>query len=81
VSVAVAIATVASSHVIGRSHGLTIAFIFINAGEALLSAWLVGRWFGGAFKLEDVRQVLGFLIASTVAAATGAAGAAIAIGC
>src|SRR5262245_46962424 len=35
VSVAVAIATVASSHVIGRNYGLTIAFIFINAGEAL----------------------------------------------
>ena len=79
VSVAVAIATIASSHVIGRNHGLTLAFILINASEALLSAWLIGRWFEGTFNLVDVRQVLGFLVAGAAAAAMGAACAAIAI--
>ena len=51
----------------------------VNVGQALLTAWLVERWFGRQFKLEDVFQVLGFLLASAIAAAVAAAGAAVAI--
>ena len=36
------------------------------------------RWFGGVFKLDDVRQVLGFLVASAVGAAMAATGVALA---
>jgi len=80
VAVAVAIASIASSLLIGRNIWLAIAFVVLNAGEVLLTAWLVERRFGGVFKLEDVPHVLGFLIASAIAAAIGAAGAAIAVG-
>jgi PAS domain S-box-containing protein len=54
-------------------------FGLVCAGQTLLTAWLIERWFGRAFKLEDVSQVLGFLVASAVGAATGAVGAAIAV--
>jgi hypothetical protein len=44
-----------------------------------LPAWLVERWFGAVFKLEEVRQVLGLLAASAIGAAVTAAGASIVI--
>src|SRR5262249_14302855 len=50
-------------------------FVFLNSGEALLTAWLIERWFGREFKLENVSQVLGFLVASAITAAVGGAGA------
>ena len=64
---------------IARNPWLAVAFGFINAGQALLTAWLIERWFGSAFKLEDVPQVLGFLVASAVGAAMAAVGAAVAV--
>jgi len=63
----------------GRNIWLATAFGFVNAGEALLTAWLIGHWFGSAFKLDDVRQVLGFMVASAVGAAIGAIGGAAAV--
>ena len=48
-------------------------------GQTLLTAWLIERWFGRAFKLEDVPQVLGFLVASAVGAAMAAFGAVAAV--
>jgi PAS domain S-box-containing protein len=79
IAVAVAIAAVASSLAIGRSPWLAIALGFINAGQAVLIAWLIERWFGD-FKLDDVPRVLGFLAASAIGAAVGATGAALAKG-
>jgi len=79
VTVAVAVASMASGLLIGRSPWLVITFVFLNAGEVLLTAWLVARWFAGVFKLEDVPHVLGFLVASAIAAGTSAAGALIAV--
>jgi PAS domain S-box-containing protein len=55
--------------------GLT--FALCNAGEVLLAAWLVERWHGPAFRLDRVRNVWGFLLASTVAAAAAAVPAAL----
>jgi PAS domain S-box-containing protein len=63
----------------GRSPWLAIALGLATAGEALLTAWLIERWFNGIFKLEDVPQVLGFLLACAVSAAIGTTGAAIVI--
>src|SRR5258708_10647225 len=35
------------------------AFAFCNAGEALLTAWLIERYFGSGFGLDRLRPVLG----------------------
>ena len=76
VSVGVILATALSNLMIGRNIWLAAAFGFVNAGQALLTAWLIARWFGSAFKLDDVRQVLAFLLASAIGAAMAAVGAA-----
>jgi integral membrane sensor domain MASE1 len=80
VAAAVAVASIASSLLIGRNIWRAFAFVVLDAAEVLLTAWLVARWFGGLFKLKDVRQVLGFLVASAIAAAIGAVGAVIVLG-
>jgi PAS domain S-box-containing protein len=79
VTVAVVAATIASGILIGRSLSLTITFAFFNTGEALLTAWLIERWFGPIFTLETVRQVLGFVLASAVSEAIAASGAGIVV--
>jgi PAS domain S-box-containing protein len=49
-----------------------------NAGEVILFFWFLSRWVGGPFGFSDVREVVGFLLAASIAAAiSGAAGAAI----
>src|SRR5215469_16553451 len=42
----------------------SIAFALCNAGEALLTAWLIERYFGSEFSLGKLRQVLGLLAAA-----------------
>ena len=79
VAIGVALATIGSSLTIGRNAWLGIAFGFINAGQALTVSWLIERGFGRRFTLEDVPQVLGFLVACALGAATGASGAALAV--
>src|SRR6516165_1899736 len=79
VTIGVAVASMASGVLIGRSPWLAFTFVFLNLGEILLTAWLVQRWFTGIFKLEDVPHVLGFLVASAIAAGMSGAGAAIAV--
>jgi integral membrane sensor domain MASE1 len=50
---------------------------FWNAGEAVLAAWLLERWFGPPFTLSDLGRVAGFLAAAALATAVAAvAGAA-----
>jgi integral membrane sensor domain MASE1 len=49
---------------------------FCNAGEAVLTAWLIERWFGRPFALDSMSRVLGFLAAAGLAAATAAVGGA-----
>jgi PAS domain S-box-containing protein len=79
VAIAVAFASIASSLTVNRNLWLAIAFGVLDVGEVLIPAWLIERWFGAVFKLEEVRQVLGFLVASAIGAAVTAAAAAIAI--
>jgi len=79
VAAAVVVATILANVSIGRHASLALVFGLVNAGQTLLTAWLVERWFGRDFKLEDIFQVLGFLLASAIAAAMAAAGAALAI--
>ena len=64
VAAGVVLATAAANLTVGRHGGLAITFGFINAAHTLCTVWLLERWFGGTFRLGDVRQVLGFLVAS-----------------
>jgi PAS domain S-box-containing protein len=84
VAAAVAAATIACSLIACSlmtctSPWLAITFSLVNAGQALLTAWLIERWFGGVFNLDDVPQVLGFLATSAIGAAVAAAAATIAV--
>ena len=79
VAAAVVVATTACNLMIGRNAWMAIAFGTINAGQPLLTAWLLERWFGSRFKLEDVQRVLGFLVASAIGSAIAAVGAAISV--
>jgi PAS domain S-box-containing protein len=79
VAVGVVVATVTSKLLITGNFWLGITFGLVCAGQTLLTAWLIECWFGRAFKLEDVPQVLGFLLASAAGAAVAAFGAVAAI--
>ena len=79
VAAAVAVATIASKLIITGNLGLGIAFGVVCVGQTLLTAWLIEHWFGRAFKLADVAQVLGFLVASAIGAAMAALGAVAAV--
>jgi len=72
-------ATVAHNLMVGRNPWLTVAFSVVGAGHPMLMAWLIGRWFEGTFKLEDVWRALGFFAATAIGAAIAAAGATVAI--
>jgi integral membrane sensor domain MASE1 len=50
------------------------AFALCNAGEALLAAWLIERYFGPGFGLGRLRNVLGLLAAAVVATAASGIG-------
>lgn len=78
-AVAVVVATTVANVMMGRNPSLAVVFGLVNASQTLLTSWLVERWFGPSFKLEDLLQVIGFLAASAVGAAIAAAGAAVAL--
>ena len=79
VAAAVVVATAAANVTTGRNPWLASAFGLVNAAQSLFTAWLIERWFGRAFNLEDAPKVVGFLVASAVGAAIAAAGAAVAV--
>ena len=79
VAAAVAVATITSKLIITGNLGLGITFGLVCVGQTLLTAWLIEHWFGRAFKLADVAQVLGFLVASAIGAAMAAVGAVAAV--
>src|SRR5260221_6543415 len=54
------------------------AFALCNAGEALLTAWLIERYFGSPFRLDRLRNVLGLLAAAAVATAASGIGGTVA---
>ena len=75
VAAGVLVATAAANVMSDRSLWAALAFGLCNAGEALIVAWLIERWFGPAFNLDSLRRVLGFFAAAAVATATAAVGA------
>ena len=60
-------ATILANLLGDRSIWGAIVFALCNAGEALLVAGLIERYFGPAFSLDGLRQVLGLLAATVVA--------------
>jgi signal transduction histidine kinase len=59
-------ATVVANLLGDRNLWSALVFALCNAGEAVLVAWLVGRFFGSAFDLDSVRRVLGLLAATVI---------------
>jgi PAS domain S-box-containing protein len=79
VSLGVMAATMTANLMASRSLGAGLAFALCNAGEALLTAWLIELWFGPDFRLEDVRSVLALALAAALGSAVAAAGGAAAM--
>jgi PAS domain-containing protein len=75
----VSVATIACNLMIGRNLWLATAFGLLNAGQPIFTVWLVERWFGHTFRLEDVQRVLGLFVTTAIASAIAALGAAVAI--
>ena len=72
VALAVLASSVAAALMSDRNVWSALAFGLCNAGEALMVAWLIERWFGPAFNLESLRRVLGFFAAAAAATAAAA---------
>jgi PAS domain S-box-containing protein len=68
-------ATIAANLLVGDRTVLgSIVFALCNAGEALLTAGLIERYFGPHFTLDRLRHVLGLLAAAIVGAAVSGIG-------
>jgi two-component sensor histidine kinase/integral membrane sensor domain MASE1 len=72
------VATVIASLMGGRNIWASATFALCNAGEALLTAWLIERYFGSPFSLDRLRNVLGLLATAVVGTAAGAFGGVVA---
>jgi signal transduction histidine kinase len=71
-------ATILANLLGDRSLWGAIFFALCNAGEAVLAAWLIGRFFGRDFTLSRVGDVLGLVAAAIAATAVSGIGGAIA---
>ncbi len=69
-------ASIAANLLAGRSVGSALVFAVCNTGEALLTAGLIGWWFGPSFRLSDLRRVLGLLLGAAIGPAVAGLGAA-----
>jgi PAS domain S-box-containing protein len=76
VAVAVIGASAAAALLTDRNVWSALSFGLCNAGEALLARWLIERWFGPVFNLDNLRRVVGFFAAAAITTATSALGAA-----
>jgi integral membrane sensor domain MASE1 len=76
VVIGVVSATIAANLMSDRSLWTSLFKAFCNAGEAVLTAWLIEQWFGRAFAFDDLRRVLGFVVAACIGAAASALGGA-----
>jgi PAS domain S-box-containing protein len=74
--IGVVVGTVAANLMSDRSFLTSLLKGFCNAGEAVLVAWLLERWFGRPFAFGDLRRIAGFLAAAGLATAASATGGA-----
>src|SRR5438132_13890882 len=68
------VATIVANLLGDRNLWSSIVFALCNAGEAVLTAWLIERYFGSPFSLDQLRHVLGLLGAAIVATAVSGIG-------
>jgi PAS domain S-box-containing protein len=69
------VATIVANLLGDRNLWSVLVFAAANAGEALLAAWLVQRYFGPNFDLDRLGHVLGLVLAAALATAvSGTAG-------
>ena len=71
-------ATIVANLLGDRSFWGAFLFAVCNAGEAVLTAWLISHYFGPDFRLTKLRNVLGLVIAAAVGAAVSGVGGALA---
>jgi PAS domain S-box-containing protein len=76
VAIAVVAATVLANVAGERNLPAALVFAACNAGEAVLIAWLIERHHGPGFSLDTLQRVLGFFLATAIAAAVSGVGAA-----
>src|ERR1700753_132871 len=70
-------ATIAANLSGDRDLLSAVLFAICNAGEAVLAAWLIERYFGPDFRLSKLRNVLGLTAAAIMATAVSGVGGAI----
>jgi signal transduction histidine kinase len=70
-------ATIAANLSGDRNLGSAVLFALCNAGEAVLTAWLVEHYFGADFRLNKLRNVLGLTAAAIIGTAVSGVGGAI----
>jgi signal transduction histidine kinase len=79
----VAVGTIVASipgNLLGRwSLWTSIVFALCNAGQVVLVAGLIERYFGAAFSLDSLRKVLGLITAAIVGTAAAAIGGTVGI--
>src|SRR5216683_6367158 len=61
-----------------RNLWSAVLFALCNAGEAVLTAWLIEQYFGSDFRLSRLRNVLGLAAAAIIGTAVSGIGGAIA---
>jgi signal transduction histidine kinase len=71
-------ATISANLFGDRNIWSAVLFALCNAGEAVLTAWLIWHYFGSDFRLSKPRNVLGLAGAAVIAAAVSGIGGAIA---
>ncbi len=74
VVVGTVVATIVANLLGDRNLWSAIVFALCNAGEALITAGLIERYFGSGFSLDRLRHVLGLLGAAIVGAAVSGIG-------
>jgi PAS domain S-box-containing protein len=74
VAIGVIVATIVANVTGDRNLWSATAFAVCNAGEALLTAWLIERYFGTSFSLDGLPNVLGLVAAAVVATAASGIG-------
>jgi MASE1 len=71
-------ATIVANLLGDRNLWSSARFALCNAGEALLTAWLIGHYFGSDFRLSKLRNVLGLAAAAITGTAVSGIGGAVA---
>jgi len=67
-------ATIVANLLGDRNLWGSLLFAFCNAGEAVLTAWFIERYFGSGFRLGKLRNVLGLFAAAIIGTAASGIG-------